>query len=341
MNRAGGLVIGNGPPRPVRLVWHDDASSRETVRAVTQRLIVDDGVDLLVGPYSSVLTAAASEVAEAHGKLLWNQGGASPNVYQRGDPWIVGVLTPATEYLADLLDCVRRAEPAAESMALLRAKTGAFPRDVCSGVEKRAASLGFRCVLSRHFDAASREFSELVKEVVEAGPDVLVAVGRFQNDLLLTEQLANSNAVAGVAAVVAAGVQPFQERLGPLAERFVGPSQWEPGAGHPAEYGPSTEEVLASLRRVGHPAVDYPMAQAYAVGVVAQKCLEEAGSADSRTLRRVAGSLDFSTFYGRFKIDETGRQVGRQTLLVQWQRGRKVIVWPPELMQESLIYPWR
>ena len=118
----------------------------------------------------------------------------------------------------------------------------------------------------------------------------------------------------------------------------MGPSQWEQGVGYAAEYGPSAEEVMESFGRAGHSSVDYPMAQAYAVGVVAGRCLEEAGTADSRTLRRVASSLDFSTFYGRFKIDETGRQVGRQALLVQWRRGRKVIVWPPELAQESLEY---
>ena len=338
VNRNGGLAIGNGPLRPVRLVWHDDASSRRTVRTATRRLIVEDGVDLLIGPYSSVLTVAAAEIAEAHGKLLWNQGGASPNVYQRGNPWIVGVLTPATEYLTGLLDCVRQADPSAESIALLRAETGAFPRDVCRGVEKRAASLGFRCVLSRQFDAAAGDCSPLIEAVKAARPDVLVAVGRFQNDLLFAQQLADSHAGAGVAAVVAAGVQQFQERLGVLAEGFVGPSQWEQGVGYAAEYGPSAEEVMESFGRAGHSSVDYPMAQAYAVGVVAGRCLEEAGTADSRTLRRVAGTLDFSSFYGRFKIDDTGRQVGRQALLVQWRRGRKVIVWPPELAQESLEY---
>jgi hypothetical protein len=36
----------------------------------------------------------------------------------------------------------------------------------------------------------------------------------------------------------------------------------------------------------------------------------------------------------------TGRQVGRSVVLVQWQEGRKVIVWPPEQRQGPLAYPW-
>ena len=341
VNASGGLAVGSGPPRPVRLVFYDDASSRGAVRALTRRLIVDDGVDLLIGPYSSVLTAAAAEVAEAHGRLLWNQGGASPNVYQRGNPWIVGVLTPATEYLAGLPELVRRASPAAESLAVLRAETGAFPRDVCSGVEERAGALSFRTVLTRQFAAAAQDFSDVVAAVAESGAEALVVAGRFQNDLLLAEQLSESDACIGAVAVVAAGVDAFRERLGSRSEGFIGPSQWEPEARYAAEYGPSAGEVIASLRRAGHAAVDYPMAQAYAVGVVAQRCLQEAGTADDSALRQAAATLDFSTFYGRFQIDATGRQTGRQALLVQWRQGRKVIVWPPELAQGALAYPWR
>ena len=127
-----------------------------------------------------------------------------------------------------------------------------------------------------------------------------------------------------------------------MAEGFIGPSQWEAEAGYMADYGPSAAQVVASLHRAGHEAVDYPMAQAYAAGVVMQRCLLEAGSLDDSALRQAASSLDFTTFYGRFRIDpETGRQTGRSTLLVQWQDGRKVIVWPPESANGVLRCPWR
>ena len=141
---------------------------------------------------------------------------------------------------------------------------------------------------------------------------------------------------------VAAGIQAFQDSLGGLADRFIGPSQWEPEVRYQQDFGPTAEQVISSLRRDGHQHVDYPMAQAYAAGLVVQRCLEEAGSADDQALRDAAARLRFSTFYGDFQIDaETGRQTGRETLLVQWQDGRKVIVWPPSLAQGRLVYPWR
>ena len=301
-----------------------------------------DRVDVLIGPYSAVLTNAAAEVARAHGRLLWNQGGASPLVYQQGNPWVVGVLTSADEYLGGLLPAVRQAIPGAQTVAILKAATGAFPRDVASGVERASAPLGFRVVQSAQFDPGADDFQEILSPLRDSPPDVLVCVGRFQNDLKLAEQLAAAAPAIGAVAVVAAGVDAFRERLGDDAGTFIGPSQWEPVVAGDTDYGPALAEVQASLERQGCSVVDYPTAQAYAVGVVIQRCVEECGSLNDADLRRAAADLDFATFYGRFRINpETGRQVGKPALLVQWQRGRKEIIWPPEYRTARLAHPWR
>ena len=84
-NAAGGMRVAQSD-RPVELVWRDDGSRRDAALGITEQLIVADRVDILIGPYSAVLTNAAAEVARVRGKLLWNQGGASPLVYQQGNP---------------------------------------------------------------------------------------------------------------------------------------------------------------------------------------------------------------------------------------------------------------
>ena len=303
---------------------------------------LDDQVDILFGPYSSVLTSAAAPVAEEHGKLLWNHGGASDNVYQQGYRWVVGILTPASRYLAGLLPLVRQVDPDANTVALIRASTGEFPNAVCLGVTAGAEALGLKTVLSTEFEAATDDFSGVVTELKAARPDVVVIVGRVQNDLRLARQLVESGVNAGTAVAVAAGIQGFHDDLGSLAERFVGPSQWEASGTYPRDYGPTGAEVMALLQGKGHRPVDYPMVQAYAAGLVAQRCVEEAGTLEDSALRETAGRLDFSTFYGRFKIDPvTGCQLGRSTVLVQWQRGRKVIVGPSDQRQAPMVYPWR
>lgn len=339
--RSGVSISAPRPPLPVAVVYYDDASSPDVAHSVTRRLIVEDRVDLLMGPYSSVLSRVAAAVAEQHRYLLWNQGGASDSIYQQGYRWVVGILTPASEYLAGLAQLVREAAPDTETLAIIRASSGAFPRAVSSGAEDRAVGLGFKTVLLREYDPAITDFSEILDQVEQARPDILLGIGRIQNDLLLSRQIVQRRLSLGAVAVVAAPIQQFQNVLGADAEGFIGPSQWEPSGSHPHDYGPSAQQVLESLRRSNCP-LDYPMVQAYAAGLVAQRCVEMAGVLEQQALRDAASTLDFSTFYGRFKIDpDTGRQIGRSVVIVQWQQGRKVIIGPAEQRQARLVYPWR
>ena len=325
-----------------RIVYYDDASDQFRVKDITRRLIVHDQVDILIGPYSSVLTSAAAEVSEEHGMLLWNQGGASEEVYKRGYRWIVGVLAPASRYLSGLLPLAREASSTAKTIALVRASTGEFPRAVCSGVAESAARLGFELVLTTKFPASTEDFTLVVNELKLANPDVIAAVGRVQNDLDIAAQLVESGLRAGIVVAVAAGIQLFQNHMGSLSDGFVGPSKWEPVADSAPDFGPSSEQVVESLNNKGLQHIDYPMAQAYAAGLIVERCLIEANSCDAFALREAAAGLKFSTFYGDFEIDgPTGRQVGGEPLLVQWQYGEKMVVWPPDRAHATLIYPWR
>ena len=355
VNGSGGVWVRELGERLIVTVRHyDDGSRSDQAQRATQRLISEDQVDLLFGPYSSVLTSAAAEVAKVNGCLLWNQGGASDAIHQQGNRWVVGILSPASEYLAGLPPLVRQSDPKASRMAIIRAATGAFPKAVSDGMEKQALATGFELVIKREFDPAITDFAEILDAVEQVRPDLLLGVGRIQNDLLLASQIAQRGCSFGAVAVVAAPIQQFKTHLSAATEGstegFLGPSQWEFTArqpledgstgSEPPEYGPTAAQVLESVSSSGAE-VDYPLVQAYAAGLVAQRCVEEAGSLEPRALREAAVRLDFSTFYGRFRIDpSTGRQTGRSPLILQWQQGRKVVVWPPEQSQGSLIYPW-
>ena len=333
-------------PRAVEVVFHDDSSTVGGVRRATEALITQDRVDLLFGPYSSLLTAEAAAAAEDHHRVLWNQGGAAGDVHDQGYQGIVGILTPASEYLAGLLPLVRATDGAARTVGIIRSSRGTFPGAVTSAVERDAVGLGFRIAFVWEYDPSETGFRESARDLAAAAagqrPDVLVAVGRIPNDLVLAESLNEWSGAFKAVAVVAAPIDQFRQALGGGTDGFLGPSQWEQAARYPGEYGPSAAEVMDSLARQSGLAVDYPMVQAYAAGLVAQRCVETAGSLDDRALRGAADRLDFSTFYGRFKIEpRSGRQVGRKVVLVQWQEGHKTLVWPPEQRQAPLVYPWR
>jgi hypothetical protein len=122
----------------------------------------------------------------------------------------------------------------------------------------------------------------------------------------------------------------FGDGLGGTAEGFFGPSQWEPAVGHRPDAGPTAAAFAARFRRRFGAAPEYPAAQAYAAGVVAQRCAAAVGSLRDELLRDAARGLSFATLYGAFALDPaTGEQVGHDLVVVQWQRGARSVVWPP------------
>lgn len=345
VNDQGGLAVG-GEKRPVTLTSYDDASTADATRRATERLITDDQVDLLFGPYSAGLTTAAAEVAASHGKLVWNHGGAGDAHYARGFRKVISILTPADQYLVGAPQLVRQANPEANRLVILRIDTGAFARLVARGAETAAHEMGFTTVLDLRYRPTQVNFTEIARHVAEQQPDLVVTVGRIRHDIGTARALArlpNRNNI-GLAAVIATPIAGFEELLGEAADGFVGPSQWEPAFSIPTpDVGPDAAEALRMLNDAAESSevpIDYPMAQAMAAGLVAERCIALAGNLEDDALLSEAVNADFTTFYGRFKIDEAGRQIGRSVALVQRQGGRKVVVWPPELAEGELRYPF-
>jgi branched-chain amino acid transport system substrate-binding protein len=336
-NRSGGIWVDEVSARiPVRLIFYDDESNANRCAELTERLIVRDGVDILIGPYSSGLALKAASVAEKHWRVMWNQGGASELANSQGFAWVVSILTPDSRYFYGVIDYYLSLHPASKSVAIVHSTAGMFPKEVASGAESYCKQRGFDSIKTYPYIRRAEDFGPIIEQLQESQPGLILGVGRIADDIRFARQLAASGLKANLVGFIAAPLVMFGESLGDASEGFAGPSQWEPHVIAVPDYGPSTHEVLQSLRRRHSAGVDYPMAQAYGGCLVAQRCIEEAGTVDNYALRQAANALDFTTFYGRFSIDPvTGRQLGHDMIVIQWHRGKKRIVWPPEVVRES------
>jgi len=66
---------------------------------------------------------------------------------------------------------------------------------------------------------------------------------------------------------------------------------------------------------------------------------EKSNSVDPPKVRAALGKLWFMSFYGAWGVDETGKQIGHSMVDMQWQDGKRVIVWPLDAATGKLIYP--
>jgi len=310
-----------------RLIVFDDGSRAGLAEAHVRRLLAEEHVDVLMGPYSSRLVLAVAAIAAAAGKVLWNHGGTSDAIVREGGPHVVSVASPASDYFRDLPAWIRSRAPGASGVRILYATTGTFAREVARGAAEGARVAGFGDVEVTAFASPLRDAGAILREAAGREPDLLIGVGAFQDDLAI----ALARAVLPrktVLALVAAGLRGFGDEAGDLAEGIIGPSQWEPTAGDVPDTGPgSTWFADAFERAFGKPA-EYPAAQAFATGLILGECRRRcAGRLADAALLSAAQTLETTTFYGGFRLDRvTGGQVGHRIRLVQWREGRKRVI---------------
>ena len=101
VNKHGGLL-----GRQVALDFVSDASSTTQVVTNYQKLITVDHVDLILGPYSSLLTKPASVVANRYGYAMVEGSGGAPTVFNRGLHNIFDVSVPIANSLVSFADFI-------------------------------------------------------------------------------------------------------------------------------------------------------------------------------------------------------------------------------------------
>jgi len=138
------------------------------------------------------------------------------------------------------------------------------------------------------------------------------------------------------------------QTLGKDAEFIYSNTQWVPdlvsaragGLIPVARQFPGAREFVEAYNRE-YPGADlsYHSANGYASCELLIEAIRQAGSLDGERIRNVILKLDANTVFGRFRVDSTGYQVAQQMLAIQWQDGKKVIVWPEELAAERPRFP--
>jgi branched-chain amino acid transport system substrate-binding protein len=311
---------GGGFPAGIGLTVFDAHPDPVPALRMAERL----APDLLFGPYGSSTTAA---VAGATSRLVWNHGGARvPGVGN-----LVSVLAPASTYFRGAVRAVREADPELRTLCVLSSDTG-FSRAVAAGAVSEADRRGLRVAEGRLPVAEGTPPAS----VREAG--MLLVAGPFGDEAAAARRLLPGRWRA--AGFVGAGVDEVLADLGAGREGLLGPAQWLAEAAPPPDEGPPAGEFAAAYRRRTGADPPYPAAQAFAAGVIAARCLREAGTADDAALMAAACALECTTMYGRFRLEPRSRQqVGHQVLTVQWQDGARRVIWPPEQAQAPLRYP--
>lgn len=348
-NEQGGIYVKEaGKKLPVEVVWYDTKSDKDTTMKLTEQLINEDKVHFLLGPYGSSLTLASAAITEKYGMLMFSHSGASDKIWAQGYKYVIGVLTPSSYYYRSTMEMLAALRPPTKTVALIT-EDNPFNLSIRKGIKKWAKELGFKVVFDEVYPAPPTDLSPILSKVRRKAPDAILASSHFKDGALLARQAAELRVNPKFFALGSApSTTEWWNAVGPRGARYtIATSQWEPiDAPDPARFqnwfGPrmtGSEFNAWYKKRWGKP-TDFRGTQAFAAGLVLQWGIENAGSLDTDKVRAALNKMDIMTFYGRSMIDPaTGIQVGHGMVAAQWQAGKKVVVGPPDLAVEEIVYP--
>lgn len=344
---AGGVQFG-GKCYNFSVIYYDDESKGDRAATLAERLINQDKVQYMLGPYSSGMTKAIAPVTEKYQIPMIEAEGASRSLFNKGYKYLFAVLSTSEQYLASAITLA--AEKAKESgkepssvKVAIAVENDPFSLDIRAGVLEDAARYGMETVVDEKLPRDLSDMSAILTKVKLLKPDVLIVSGHSKGAATAVRQIDEQNVKAPMVAVTHCEAADVTGKFGAAANDILCSTQWaetltyeDPLFGTAANFN---TEVKAAFSDYANKKVPYQLAQASAAVYVFKDAFERAGSLDKEVLRDAISATDLQTFYGGIKFSEAGNNIAKPMVLRQIQDGKYNVVAPSAFASHPLNWP--
>jgi branched-chain amino acid transport system substrate-binding protein len=317
-NAAGGLL-----GRRLELRLHDDGSDAVLAGKLYAQLIKEK-TDLLIGPYGSAATLMAGAEAERSRRVLINGAGASRTVHARAPRYVFQTTIPYASHGVGALE-LSRGQPGVNILA----RDDQAVSEMAEATRERALKLGFKAPEIQIYRGGADDFEPQIGKTT-AGAWIAFSELRDTADMLRTFRRLG---YAPPLFFARGAADPRLIKLvGQDAEFALGTKEYDP-----AFRTPGNERFApAFASRWGTPP-GLAAAQGYAAATVLAEAVRRAGTLDQAKLRAMLAQMETGTVLGGYKVDpDTGEQTAARPAVVQIQRGKPQVVWPPALATSTL-----
>ncbi len=328
VNAQGG-VLG----RPIEFVIYDDGSDEKTAVSLYEKLIAEDKVDAVLGPYGSAITDAVADVTEKHRKLMIAPMAATTSIWEKGRRYLIMMLAPGEGFSEGLLDLAAR--NGLRTLAVIH-QDGLVANSIAKGASELAKRKGLELVFLETYRTSPADFSGILNKVKAAKPDVLLAASiRLEDLVAITRQMKELDLNVRMLSSAPYGLLPdYYQRLGKEAEFVYSGSFWEAGLPYPGN-----RDFVTAYEKEFNRAPAVQSAAGYAACQLFVEAVRRTRSLDSDKLREALLTLRTKTVLGDFAVDERGFQIGHKAVTIQWQDGKQVVIWPDELVSGKVRFP--
>jgi branched-chain amino acid transport system substrate-binding protein len=355
VNNSGGLL-----GRPVKLLILDDNSDPNKVVQTYDTLINKDHVDLLLGPFSTLLTKAAigapglTNGTPGISKYAFIEGaGGAQSVFDaaKADKLhnLFDVSLPINNNLVTFVDYILSLPAALRPTTagyLTSDDPFTFPQVQIAEalLEKAGVKTVYTNAAIQYPEGNTAQATADVKQLIQAKPEVVV-LGTLLPDIQLEIaqfKKAHYNPEAMIATAGPDGGQDFIKAIDGIkyADGVFVPNGWYPQANNYQ----NADMVNAYLSQYGGTAdqINADIAEAFSCGQVLQQAADKIGSIDNTKLIAELRSGDvFNTVQGTASFDSTGYGENTQAIayLFQWQGSQFIPVYPYSVAAQNPEYP--
>jgi branched-chain amino acid transport system substrate-binding protein len=331
VNKAGGI-----DGRPVKFKYLDDKSDPTQGSTNVQQLISSDHVDMLFGPFSSLITGPTATVAARYGFAMIEGAGGAPSVFNTSSNKarhnVFDVSYPIVDQFDPLTSWIKSL-PAGQ-----RPKTAAYPIvnnpftiPPVQRAQKQLEPAGVKTVYSKVLPAELPNAKSDADQVAASGAQAVIlgsvdvpTVAAFMK--AFQQQHYNPKIFAAAAGPDQGAA--FLKAVGkPNATGVMTANGWYGGYDNPqskkmvqeyiAKYGGSPSEINSDV------------AEGYSVGQVAAQAIHATGGTDqSKIIKYLHSGVTLNSVQGPVKFDSLGMNTKPVIFVFQWQNGNYAQVLP-------------
>jgi len=345
INEMGGVMVG-GKSYKLKVQYYDDESTPARTAQLLERLIKQDGVEFILGPYSSATTIAAAPVTEKYKVPMIEAEGASRALFTKGYKYTFAVLSTSEQYLASAISLAaeiaeKNGKKASDVRVALVFENDAFSQDVRAGVIDDMKKFGMQAVIDDKMPPDLSDISATLTKVKALKPDVLVISGHNKGAVTAARQIKELQIDVPMIAMTHCEGAKITDQFGPAADGYLCPTQWAETLSYSDKYFGSAADY-DKLFKATYPTyqnVPYQAAQASAAVLVWKEAFERANSFDPEKVRDAIAATDMETFYGAVKFAPEGNNIAKPMVLRQVQNGEYNVVAPSKWASHPVEWP--
>lgn len=348
INKEGGIKSMGGAK--LKLIVMDAGDSAEKAKNAAQRLVADHP-DVIggMGSWLSTFTLAVTEVTE-RAKIPWLTLSYSDAITNRGFKYVFQTSptagTQSTHAMPTILALAKSQTGHAPKTVGLIGDNTASPESFLKPFRKPGglAKYGLKAVLDETYTPPLSDATPLIQKVRSRHPDFLLYISSTISDLKLgLEKMNEFHLGKGVIPMIGNGAA----NGAPEVLKNVSPDLLEGFTFIVANWGLKGQEPLinAFKKRTGEPWITQDSLSCYGSVWILKDALEKVGSANKQKIAAAIHSMTFNkgpaamAFPGVVKFDAAGHRIGAPLVIVQWQNGVPVSVYPRARAMAKPIWP--